>query len=129
MEFIRADVHGAADDPQIPVEVRTIRSVKVATRIDARRVRLEAEISCRWIHKRRRIGDIALIMRIRWQGAAVKEVIAPIVRAVRSSVVVDDGVDHVGRDADPAAVTACRVADNDAIVRPVAVKTTTWRFA
>ena len=106
MVFVAADVHGAASDPRLAIEIRAATHEAVGSGIDAGRIGLEMKVTSDEVHQQGFIGDAA-IGNI-GLGAAIIKFRSDIIRAGWRGIVVENGVVTIGTAAAGNSTTVIR---------------------
>ena len=119
LELVPTNVHGATGNAGVAIQIRTGRRRGVGAGVEARRVGLQSEVAACVIHEEWSVSEIANPVcgkRCRARVTQMAVVVVVLVRPARSSVVIRNAIFElaVGR---PAPVTACRVADECAVVQ------------
>ena len=118
LELIRADVHRAAGDAEVAIEVVRAGGISVVAGIDARRTGLQVIIAAGLIDEQGRVGDVAGAARCQRRGAGEIQTSAGIIRSAAEpgGVEIDDTVVQRA-DVHTAAVEIRRVVRQRAVIQ------------
>ena len=125
-KFIRAHVHGSAEDSGIAVQIRAGLDIRIIACVDARRLGLQVIIAMDRVHEKRDICNITCAGAKGGSTGIDHRAAVPVVCHLRSGVGIDDAVgDHRGVRNSAAGIkeigSGDRVAGDGAVVKLVSV--------
>src|ERR1043166_8937122 len=116
LKLVGAEVHSAASDARVAVQINRVGNEVVVAGVDAGGIGLEMEIGAIQIHKQRRIGEIIGAETGKRGGATVCECTAAVnVGATRSGIVIDNAIPNRLTFINTPALDGGRVGGNRAV--------------